>query len=205
FILEARPGSRIYAGLQPGVGAAEFRVALAKGKATECLHQLEPHAGDFLYLPAGTVHAIGGAVLFAQIQQTSDATFRLDEWDRRDSEGRQRPLHIDQGLAAIHWDQGEKKPTRIEGFQLGDIAMRPEMRQALLRSTYFNLNFVRANDLVTVGGVDTLQVLMLFTGRADSDSGEKLTAGQDWLFPAAMQSLKLRPVPSIQGMLCTLP
>src|SRR5262245_32847797 len=77
FVLEARPGSRIYAGLRPGVGPKQVRSALSNGTVTECLHHFEPQGGDFLYLPAGTVHAVGGGVLLAEIQQTSDATFRL--------------------------------------------------------------------------------------------------------------------------------
>jgi mannose-6-phosphate isomerase len=77
LVLDAQPGSRIYAGLRPGIGSAELRDALARGTVAECLHSFTPTHGDFLYLPAGTVHAAGGGVLLAEVQQTSDATFRL--------------------------------------------------------------------------------------------------------------------------------
>src|SRR5439155_513725 len=81
FILAASPGSRIYAGLQPGVGPKEMRAAIAAGAVPECLHPFTPRPGDCLYLPAGTVHAIGGGVVVAEVQQTSDATFRLFDWN----------------------------------------------------------------------------------------------------------------------------
>src|SRR5207302_4044201 len=113
----ATPGSRIYAGLLPGVNEKELRAALAGGKVAECLHRFEPQAGDCLFLPAGTVHAVGGGVLLAEIQQTSDATFRLFDWNRRDAHGKSRPLHIEESLASIHWDQGPVQPMRVANFR----------------------------------------------------------------------------------------
>jgi mannose-6-phosphate isomerase len=101
FVLEAEPGSRIYAGLLPGVDEARFRAALAAGRVGECLHQFAPRPGDCVFLPAGTVHAVGGGVLMAEVQQTSDATFRLFDWNRRDAAGKARTLHIEEGLACI--------------------------------------------------------------------------------------------------------
>src|SRR5205807_1382927 len=87
FILDALPGSRIYAGLLPGVDAAALGAAIAAGRAHECLHSFAPQPGDCVFLPAGSVHAVGGGVLFAEIQETSDATFRLYDWNRRDAQG----------------------------------------------------------------------------------------------------------------------
>ena len=80
LVLDTEPGSVIYAGLRPGVGPAELRAALEQGAVAECLHRFTPQPGDFLYLPAGTVHAAGGGVLLAEIQETSDVTFRLYDW-----------------------------------------------------------------------------------------------------------------------------
>src|SRR5256885_1219234 len=76
-----------------------------------------PHRpGDCLFLPAGTVHAVGGGVLMAEVQQTSDATFRLYDWDRVDAFGKRRPLHVEEALASIHWDFGPVRPVRAEGY-----------------------------------------------------------------------------------------
>ncbi len=112
FVLDASPDSRIYAGLRPGVDEPALRSALATGTLLACLHQIQPRRGDCMFLPAGTVHAVGGGVLLAEVQQTSDATFRLYDWDRRDAQGRPRTLHIEQALACINWRQGPIDPIR---------------------------------------------------------------------------------------------
>src|SRR6185437_11358430 len=104
------------AGLLPGVDEPALRAAVAHGTVTECLHQFRPRPGDCVFLPAGTVHAVGGGVLFAEVQQTSDATFRLYDWDRRDAAGRPRELHVEPGLACIHWPAGPVQPLRATGY-----------------------------------------------------------------------------------------
>ncbi len=76
-ILEAEPGSVIYTGLKQGVGRSEFAAAIRSGGVERLLHRLEPKAGDCILIEAGTVHAIGAGVLLAEIQQTTDATFRV--------------------------------------------------------------------------------------------------------------------------------
>ena len=78
---------------------------------TECLHSFEPRPGDCLFLQAGTVHAVGGGVLMAEVQQTSDATFRLFDWGRRDAQGKARQLHVEEALACTHWDGGPVRPV----------------------------------------------------------------------------------------------
>ena len=133
FVLDAKPESRIYAGLKPGVGISEMRSAVAAGQVAECLHSFTPKVGDFLYLPAGTVHGPGAGVLIAEIQQTSDATFRLFDWNRVDAEGKPRTLHVEQSLACIDWKQGPIEPcidTRLENG-----------RQRLAACRYFEIDW----------------------------------------------------------------
>ncbi len=106
----------------------------------ECLHSFRPQPGDCLFLPAGTVHAVGGGVLMAEVQQTSDATFRLFDWNRRDAQGRSRTLHIDQALACIDWRAGPVHPVRAEGYPDGAAPVR----QRLVTCRYFTLDYIRA-------------------------------------------------------------
>src|SRR5262249_1064936 len=135
FVLDARPGSRIYAGLRDGVDEPRLRHALADGTVADCLHSFEPAAGDCLFLKAGTVHAVGGGVLMAEVQQTSDATFRLFDWNRRDAQGQSRPLHIEQALACIDWNQGAIEPIRVPEFRRKPAG--PLDRRHLVSCPYF--------------------------------------------------------------------
>ena len=163
LVLDASPTSRIYAGLKPGVGQAELRQALDRGAVADCLHGFTPKSGDFVYLPAGNVHAVGGGVLLAEIQQTSDATFRLFDWNRKDAQGRSRQLHIDESFASIHWDQGPIDPISVDKAPNGK----------LVRSPYFEIDWVRpsASNLAAADcGVDRLE------GRSFR-GGEFVTAG----------------------------
>lgn len=101
YVVAADPGARIYAGLADGVDAAAFAAAVRAGRCAEVLHAFAVRAGDCIFIPAGTVHAIGAGVLVAEIQQASDVTYRLFDWDRVDADGRPRALHVDAGLEAV--------------------------------------------------------------------------------------------------------
>lgn len=110
-VLEAEPEARIYAGFLPGITRADVELELARGSVARCLHSLAPHVGDCLFLPAGTVHAVGGGVVLAEVQQCSDATFRLFDWNRVGFDGKPRPLHIHESLAAVNWRSGPVNPV----------------------------------------------------------------------------------------------
>lgn len=87
YIIKAEPGAVLYAGLKPGVDEKALLEAIKNGKTAECLHVIEPQAGDCVFIPAGTVHALGAGLLVAEIQQASNTTFRLYDWDRVDDKG----------------------------------------------------------------------------------------------------------------------
>jgi mannose-6-phosphate isomerase len=109
-VLAAEPGSRIYAGLKPGVDRATLHCELERGTCDECLHQFEPRVGDCLLIEAGTVHALGAGLLVAEIQQASDTTYRLFDWNRVDRDGKPRPLHIEESLETIDYTRGPVDP-----------------------------------------------------------------------------------------------
>ncbi len=198
FVLEARPGSRIYAGLLPGVGPAEFRQAVEQGTVQECLHSFAPQAGQCIFLPAGTVHAVGGGVLLAEIQQTSDATFRLFDWNRCDAQGRTRKLHIEEGLASIAWTMGPVHPEQVP-------AAGPPCEQALVRCRYFHVDFVESAKPFVVGGMGGLQALAVLSGGGRFSGGEDIVSGQVWLLPAYMPKQELLPSSPTAFLRCTLP
>jgi mannose-6-phosphate isomerase len=213
FVLAAAPTSRIYAGLLPGVDETRLRAALREGTVGDCLHQFRPRPGDCVFLPAGTVHAVGGGVLMAEVQQTSDATFRLFDWNRRDATGQMRQLHIEEALACIHWNAGPVHPVRAEGYPgtTGITSRGREggsFRQRLVRCKYFTLEYLRHNERFTCGGTGTMQVLLVLHGRArlrTSDGVWELTPGNTMLLPAALGPLDCQPESDLGILLSTLP
>jgi mannose-6-phosphate isomerase len=204
FILDAQPGSRIYAGLNPGVDEARLRSALEAGMVADELHQFEPRPGDCLFLPAGTVHAVGGGVLMAEVQQTSDATFRLFDWNRRDAQGKSRTLHIEQALACIDWQRGPVTPIHIEGFSAGTAGRR----QPLVSCRYFTLEYLRAREPFACGGTGRLEMALVLAGQgqwATPADSQAIQRGQVWVFPAAMPQTWCQPDPELSVLYCTLP
>ena len=135
-VLEAAPGSRIYAGFRPGVTAADFRAAVAAGTAPETLHSFTPRPGDVLFLEAGTVHSIGAGVLLFEVQQTSDITYRLYDWGRVEAKtGRPRELHVERGLACANFAAGPCHP--VTGMP------SPDGRESLIDCEHFTLGRYR--------------------------------------------------------------
>lgn len=109
-ILSAQPGSQIWAGLKRGFDRAALAREVARGTTELCLHKFEPQPGDCVFLPAGTVHALGSGLVVAEIQQTSNTTFRLYDWNRVGADGNRRELHVEQALEAIDYDYGPIGP-----------------------------------------------------------------------------------------------
>jgi mannose-6-phosphate isomerase len=200
FVLSAEPHSRIYAGLLPEIGPQELRAAVNQGTVTSCLHSFAPKPGDFLYLPAGTVHAVGGGILLAEIQQTSDATFRLFDWNRHDAQGQSRPLHLEQSLACIDWTRGPITPIHVPEYARADAPAR----RPLAQTPYFQVEFVQDQAAFTLGGQGQLQAFCVLSGRATLESGETFLPGQVWILPAAMPGRSCRPETFVGGISCSL-
>lgn len=202
FVLDVHPESRIYAGLRPGVDELRLREALTVGTVAECLHDFTPRPGDCLFLRAGTVHAVGGGVLMAEVQQTSDATFRLFDWNRRDAQGESRQLHIEQAIACIDWQQGPLEPIRVRDFTSDPTG--PLERQRLVTCRYFELDFLRGKEPIHLGGSGRMQIVIVVRGEGRLGSS-RLTMGQTWLLPASLSAMRLEPTPGIDVLLTTLP
>jgi mannose-6-phosphate isomerase len=213
FVLAAEPNSRIYAGLLPGVEEKDLRSALQRGTVAECLHQFSPHPGDCIFLPAGTVHAVGGGVLMAEVQQTSDATFRLFDWNRRDANGRTRQLHVEEALACINWNGGPIQPFRARHFPGSTLepSRQPAsvaLRQQLVKCSYFTLEYLLYNKSFHCGGAGVLQALLVVHGSGHLESGAgvwRLTAGDTLLLPAASDALTGYPEGNLGMLLVSLP
>ncbi|MCY4080643.1 MAG: AI-2E family transporter [Caldilineaceae bacterium] len=102
-ILHAEPGAEIIYGLKAGVDRDRFAQSAPTGDIDAMLHRIPVRTGDAVYIPAGTVHALGPGAIVAEIQQNSDTTYRLYDWGRTGADGQSRPLHVRQALDVIDW------------------------------------------------------------------------------------------------------
>jgi mannose-6-phosphate isomerase len=130
FVAHADPGARIYAGLRRGVTRSDFERALASGTAADDVHSLPAATGDSLFVPSGRLHALGGGLLIYEIQQNSDTTYRVFDWNRVGLDGRPRDLHVAQSLACIDFNDVEPEPGPRDGV----LATSPYFRVTRARS-----------------------------------------------------------------------
>ena len=114
YIIDAKPGAKLVAGLKEGVTKESFAKAIEENHVEKCLLDIEVKPGDVINIPAGLVHAIGSGIVIAEIQQMSDTTYRVFDYNRVDSEGVTRPLHLERALDVINFDACPKN-VKYEG------------------------------------------------------------------------------------------
>jgi mannose-6-phosphate isomerase len=107
YFLETTPAAEIYVGLKKGVDRKKFEQAIADKSVADCFHVLKTSPGEAMFLPSGRVHAIGAGNVILEIQQNSDTTFRVYDWDRVDAKGQPRDLHISESLECINFNDFE--------------------------------------------------------------------------------------------------
>lgn len=196
YVVDAQPGSLIYAGLKTGVDAAALEQAMLAGRVEEVLHSAEPRVGDCFYIPAGTVHALGGGLVVAEIQQASNTTFRLFDWNRLDQQGRGRELHVREALAVTDFDRGPVHPqtpqTDLDGLQTLVACDRFVLRKAELLPP---ASAARGLTQVVLGGDERMRILSVVRGSVSLAPADgpplPLRMGQSTLLPAAAGPVKV--------------
>ncbi|MCA9151723.1 MAG: class I mannose-6-phosphate isomerase [Planctomycetales bacterium] len=202
-IVDAEPGSKVYAGLKRGFDRDALAREVARGTTELCLHSIEVQAGDCIFIPAGTVHALGDGLLVAEIQQSSDTTFRLFDWNRVDASGQSRPLHVSESLETIDYTRGpiavqQPKPTAQAG------------RERLVECDKFVLDrwTLPADGRVAEPTGGSFRLLAVLSGilRIDGDpANEPLRRGEVALVPAGMPELRCCADEATQMLDITLP
>jgi len=199
-IIDAMPDSRLYTGLKEGVTRAILAEALLAGTSENCLHSYKVNPGDVVFNPAGTVHAIGEGILLAEIQQSSDLTFRLFDWGRLGIDGKPRDLHIDEGLACIDFELGvvhtvlpailsEGKHCLEELIRCEQFIVRRHQATIPFRISTGSLSEEkRFRILTTLEGKSSLQV---------ANEEFSLSAGSTILIPASCADVTIRPQPDV--------
>jgi mannose-6-phosphate isomerase len=107
------PGAAIYVGLRPGVKAENFKQALLDGTLPDLLHRIPTEPGSYIFLPSGRIHAIDAGNVLFEVQQNSDTTYRVFDWNRTDAQGRPRELHVDESLESINFNDSEPQLLRV--------------------------------------------------------------------------------------------
>jgi mannose-6-phosphate isomerase len=179
-VLDALPGSKIYAGLKRGFDRHAFEREVARGTSELCLNTFEPRPGDCLFLPAGVVHAPGGGVLLAEIQQSSNATLRLYDWNRVGPDGKPRNLHIEAALNVIDYDYGPATPRAPAATRDPRVAILAACEKFVLERVE-----LAAGDRWVIAGDGRFRILTVIGGTADVQ-GVRLARGATCLLPACL-------------------
>jgi mannose-6-phosphate isomerase len=185
FVAHAEPGAELYAGLQRGVTRAAFEQRIADGTVAECFHRLPVQRGDVLFLPSGRVHALGAGLVIFEIQQNSDTTYRVFDWERVGLDGKPRELHVEQSLACIDFNDFEPELVQTPWHTSQGVR-----RKALVQSDLFRVDQVGLppqSTLMIEGG--QMRILAVVEGaiQLSSASGSlRVVAGQFCLLPASM-------------------
>jgi mannose-6-phosphate isomerase len=191
YVAHAAPGAELYAGLKRGTTRDQFERKIQDGTVADCFHRLSVRSGDAIFLPSGRVHAIGAGLVIFEIQQNSDTTYRVYDWNRVGLDGRPRELHVPQSLASM--DFSDFEPSLINGTftPQGPMQVRP-----LVRDPLFNVDACQ-----TAGGADValaagkLQIIAVLTGQLSIRHNQTvlpLLAGGFCLLPANLGEVTLQ-------------
>jgi mannose-6-phosphate isomerase len=203
-VLEAGVTSRIYAGLKAGTTEDDLRRSLANGNVADQLACFAPKSGDAVFLPAGTVHSLGGGVVVFEVQQNCDVTFRLYDWDRVDLKtGKPRPLQVEQAIACIDFDQvaiGPVAPILEEAT--------PVRRERLFHCRHFSVWRHTGLTPFAVGETGTPRVLVCIAGQGELEhEGTPYPVGRGdvVLLPAEVGACSYRPRHAVSLLEVALP
>lgn len=187
YVMDTEPGTSLYAGFDHRVSRDEYLTAVEKGTVSTLLRRVPVKRGDSIFIPAGTIHAIGKGVLVAEIQQASDITYRVDDWGRVDSEGNPRQLHTMLAVDAI--DFGGPQVPVVSGGKLRNVA------EKLAKCTYFTTNIISVDGAVErdYSLMDSFVIFICTAGSVAAVTPDgvrtELTAGETMLLPACMKNL----------------
>jgi mannose-6-phosphate isomerase len=201
YILHAEPNAHLIYGLKPGLTPASFRQHLEASDLESCLHRLPVKAGDAIFVPAGSVHALLAGILVAEIQQNSDTTYRVYDWNRVGADGKPRPLHVDKALEVIDFDLVEPSTYSPELVEEN----KSFRREVITASAHFNVERVTftGENISFAGQCDgsTFEIWGAVSGQAQIIGDEDilaLPAVRFALLPARLGEFKVKAIePSV--------
>jgi len=190
YIADAAPGAELYVGLKRGVTRLEFEEKLRNGHVAECFHRVSVRAGDAMFLPSGRVHAIGEGLVIFEVQQNSDTTYRVFDWNRVGLDGKPRALHIRESLESLNFNDFEPPLIRAEFSGAVAKEMRPLVNDPLFNVTACKLTQGVSDALPA----NKMQIIAVLTGRLkvrDGQTSISRSAGQFCLIPASLMGVSV--------------
>ncbi|MBN2711407.1 MAG: class I mannose-6-phosphate isomerase [Planctomycetes bacterium] len=194
YVLESEAGAKLYRGFKPGVTKEAFAKALEDGSVADLLNGFEVKPGDVLNMPAGTVHALGAGVRIAEIQQNSDTTYRVFDWNRVGLDGKPRELHIEHALAVTDFEDAGDNLCKAEA-----LAHESCLRECFIRSEKFNFDRLGKFSSASIE-LDTkkesFHILTVAEGEIEVVTDEGSVKCGKWdsaLVPAAAGKYTIRP------------
>jgi mannose-6-phosphate isomerase len=180
YIADAAPGAEIFAGLKKSSTRGAFVKALKQGKVQSHAHQISVAPGDAIFLPSGRLHAVGAGNLIVEIQQNSDTTYRVYDWDRVKKGGPERKMHIVEALQCI--DFSDREPSLLE-----------QPNELLVRHESFEVEkwLLPKEREIAPGG--SFAIVVCLTGALES-AGLKFEPGDFFLVPAQLEDRAVRPI-----------
>ncbi len=184
YIIDAKKDAKLIYGLKKGITKEKFIDAIKNKKVGDTLNQVSVKPGDFLYIPAGTVHAILEGILIAEIQQSSNTTFRIYDYDRRDINGNMRELHIDKALDVINFNFNNELISSEAKYE-GKNSIKK-----LVKSQYFCTDEIKIQDQYksSTNGSTFISVMVIEgCGKiACEGASEDVVPGDTLLLPASL-------------------
>ncbi|WP_295938011.1 type I phosphomannose isomerase catalytic subunit [uncultured Alistipes sp.] len=191
YVVDADKGARLRSGFARQVTPTQYEASVADNTITDLLAEYEIHPGDLFFLPAGRVHSIGAGAFIAEIQQTSDITYRIYDFNRRDAQGNTRELHTELAKDAIDYTVLPDYRTDYEKVQNRGVK--------LVACPYFTTSLYELTEPVTLDytALDSFMVVICVEGKGtitdDNGNTMPIHQGETVLLPATVKSLGVTP------------
>ena len=180
FVTAAEPGADIFAGLKEGTTREAFEEALGKGNVADLLHRIPTQPGDCIFIPSGRVHAIGAGNVIVEVQQNSDTTYRVFDWNRTGLDGKPRAMHVAESMCSIDFEDPEPK-------------LQQPGSEPLVECEYFRIDHWALDADREAVQAGEFAVITCLTGAIEC-AGERFGPGEFFIVPASLADRTLKPL-----------
>lgn len=191
YVLEAERDAEFLLGAKPGVTRSQFGAALGGGAPSDMLRRFNPQSGEAVFVPPGTVHALGSGIILLEVEQNSDVTYRLDDFGRKGPDGEARPLHREKGLQVARLEL-----PALQGLPCFEFPEAYGARRFVLACPYFAVEELTLREITSAAGTGRVEAFAVLSGegRVETQAGwYAYRVGHVWLVPPASAPYRLVP------------